>query len=109
MVSALGIMCVAGGIGVAIVIWGLDEQSTPIIATLLVTLGSAIATSIAAIKSTEAADTAAESNKLAHLTASQSAAVQQAVQTHIGHMCPRDDCPFRIPGARIALLEGEIP
>jgi hypothetical protein len=50
---------------------------------------------VAALKSTESADTASKTHNIVQLTASQNAAIHQTLVSHCGDMCPLDACPLR--------------
>lgn len=81
-----------------VLIFGLDETSTPLVVTIAGTFGLIANTLISALKATEAADTASKTKNVAELSASKTAVLQQALTDHFGHICPRDDCPFRQAG-----------
>jgi hypothetical protein len=94
------------GIAFAIIFMGINDRSTPILLTVLATLGTIITALISAMKSTEAADTAAKANnttletkKVAELTASQSAMLQQVLLAHVD--CPLPSCPMGLHQEKI--------
>lgn len=94
------------GIAFAIIFMGLNDRSTPILLTVLATLGTIITALISAMKSTEAADTAAKANnttletkRVAELTASQSSMLQQVLLAHVD--CPLPSCPVGLHRGKI--------
>jgi len=95
LVVAVGVLLCIFGIGVTVLTLGLDDKSTPIITTVFGILGTALVTAMTGLKATEAADTAAKAHTLAEYTASQSAAIQQAIVAHCGEICPSLNCPLR--------------
>lgn len=83
-------------------IYGLAEGSTPIIISLAAALTTSIPGLIAALKSTESADTASKTHDTAEatrtiteFTASQTAVLQMQFNEHCGEVCPAQECPLR--------------
>jgi hypothetical protein len=101
-VCILAAVIALGGIGFSTVAWGVDDKSTPVLLSILGTISTLILGLVAALKSTEAADTGAKTHSVAELTATktfelqqQTAEVENAVREHCGQICPSIHCPMR--------------
>jgi hypothetical protein len=101
----IAVMSVVAGVTAMIVvisIFGIAEGSTPIMVSLASALATAVPGLIAALKSTESADSASKAQntaeaarRISELTASQTVALQMQFNQHCGEVCPAKDCPLR--------------
>lgn len=89
--TTFAVMCIA----ITVIIYGVDENTLPVILPLMGTLGVVVVNLASALKSAEAADTASRAKTISEYTASQNAAIHQALTAHCGEMCPLEGCPLR--------------
>ncbi len=82
----------------AVLLFGIDDNSTPIIVSIAGTFAFTMNSLISALKSTESADASSKAKNASELSASKTAVLQQALADHLGHICPREDCPFKPDG-----------
>lgn len=105
LIAVIGTLVAAVAIVITILIWGIDESSTPVVLPLMGTLGLMITSLITALKASESADSASKAKETAELTASQTAAMHQEIRAEIGTFCPHPDCPNK----SVRLMEGIQP
>lgn len=105
LIAVIGTILAATAIVITMLIWGMDEVSTPVILPLMGTLGLMITSLITALKSAESADSSAKAKNTAELTASQTAVMHQEIRAEIGSFCPYPDCPNK----DMRLMEGIKP
>lgn len=94
--ALFGAALAAVTIVVTVLIFGINEVTTPVVLPLIGALGTVMVSLASALKSAEAADTASKAHQLAELTASQTAALHQTVIAHCGEICPAAHCPLRV-------------
>lgn len=107
---------------VTMLIYGLNDITTPVILPLIGTLGIAMTSLVSALKATEGSDTAAktahiaadtqaiaadtqaiaqDNNDTVKLTASKTSSIMQALAAHCGEICPNSTCPLREIGEEV--------
>jgi hypothetical protein len=96
--SIAGAMISLTAIAIAALIFGMTDRSTPVILSVLGTIGLMAPALVSALKATEAADTASRAHNAINFTASQNAMLQQLMTAHVAQLCPRDDCPLKGTG-----------
>jgi hypothetical protein len=106
LVALVSALLTIGALGISMLVFGVSQETVPVIATLVGTLGISANGLISALKSTEAADTASKTQQVAELTASKAATIEQLTTAHCGEICPSLICPLRRPGGTAGLIGG---